>query len=384
MHLCTNKRTNTCIYPSQSTPSSTFPSSAYAQNRTTPTILILFFHNGPLGLHTGLQSGVPDRRLPGSTLHLSFRPCYWFGMYPDSFLDKKRSLTYSLQLISYGIGKAIYNLYLHPLRKFPGPKLWAASATPSALSVLGGKAHEKILSLHNQYGDVVRVGPNALSFTHPEAWREVCGHLKQGQLENGKDPNYVSEEYDKSLISASRERHGPMRRTMAHGFSARAMAEQQPMINAYLDTLMTALRECGEDGKKPLNLTEWYEWTTFDIIGDLSFGEPFGCLKNRKSHPWVEILFSSLATISLIQALKDLPFFKVLAPLYFAAMMPSDFLKNKATTGKFAEETVKKRLELSVDRPDFVQAMLKKNADYVRLFPTVCCVVICLTWFLTF
>ncbi|KAG9231681.1 cytochrome P450 [Amylocarpus encephaloides] len=268
------------------------------------------------------------------------------------------------QLTCYGIGKAIYNLYFHPLCKFPGPKIWAASATPGALSIFSGKAHEKILSLHTQYGDVVRVGPNALSFTHPEAWREVCGHLKQGQAENGKDPKYLNEEFDKSLISASRERHGPMRRAMAHGFSARAMAEQQPMINAYIDAFMTALRKCGEDGMRPLNLTEWYEWTTFDIIGDLSFGESFGCLKNHKSHPWVEMLFSTLAAIPLVQALKDLPFFKLLAPLYFITMMPSDSLKNQAIVGKFAEESIKKRLSLPIDRPDFVQAMLKKNPDY--------------------
>lgn len=46
----------------------------------------------------------------------------------------------------------------HPLAQFPGPwackasKLWLVYVTPS------GKAHEYIHRLHQQYGDIVRIG----------------------------------------------------------------------------------------------------------------------------------------------------------------------------------------------------------------------------------
>ncbi|KAK1715451.1 cytochrome P450 monooxygenase, partial [Colletotrichum acutatum] len=104
----------------------------------------------------------------------------------------------------YGVATVIYNLFFHPLRHYPGPKLWAATPLPAAINILRGTPHLTILELHKRYGDVVRVGPNELALAHADAWKDVCGHLKRGQDENGKDPKYGNEEMDKSLISASR------------------------------------------------------------------------------------------------------------------------------------------------------------------------------------
>ncbi|EKG13709.1 Cytochrome P450 [Macrophomina phaseolina MS6] len=240
---------------------------------------------------------------------------------------------------------------------------------------MGGKPHKKLLELHQQYGDVVRIGPNELAFAHADAWREICGHLKQGQPENGKDPKYLDEESNKSVIAASRERHGPLRRMLSHAFSARAMAEQQPLINRYIDLLMQRLRERGENGMKALDMVEWYNWTTFDIIGDLAFGESFGCLENSKSHPWVDILFDSMKYYPIMQALHDFPMFKVLKPILLALFMPRDLLRKRQTSVEFSRETLHKRINLGTERPDFVEAMLKKRDGYVSLwlfYATIC------------
>ena len=46
--------------------------------------------------------------------------------------------------------RAFYNLYLHPLRKYPGPKLWAVSRLPFTHAWLSGSAHKRIQKLHRQ------------------------------------------------------------------------------------------------------------------------------------------------------------------------------------------------------------------------------------------
>ncbi|KAG6864470.1 hypothetical protein C0991_009304 [Blastosporella zonata] len=46
----------------------------------------------------------------------------------------------------------------HPLAKYPGPLLCRVSKFWLAFLALGGKQHTYYLSLHEQYGDVVRVG----------------------------------------------------------------------------------------------------------------------------------------------------------------------------------------------------------------------------------
>ncbi|KAF9877225.1 trichothecene c-15 hydroxylase [Colletotrichum karsti] len=226
-----------------------------------------------------------------------------------------------------------------------------------------GQPHLAILELHKRYGDVVRTGPNELSFSHNEAWKEVCGHLKRGQDENEKDPRTSSDELDKSILSARRDRHGQFRRLLSGGFSARAMAEQQPLINKYINLFISRLREHGQGGTKVMDASKWFEWTTFDIIGDLSFAEPFGCLQNSKSHPWVDSLNDSVGLFPVVQVISGLPFSSILKPLYFWLMTPKGVAEKRGFSRSFAEETLKKRIALGSDRPDFVDAMLKADKE---------------------
>ncbi|EXK76357.1 hypothetical protein FOQG_18898 [Fusarium oxysporum f. sp. raphani 54005] len=266
-------------------------------------------------------------------------------------------------VIGFAAGKVLYNVFFHPLRGFPGPKLWAATAMPAAMNILGGKPYKRILELHKQYGDVVRIGPNELAFAHSTAWKEICGHLKKNQSENGKDPKYANEEFDKGLISSSRERHGPMRRVLSYAFSAQAIAKQQPLINGYIDLLMQRLHEHGEGGTRALDMVKWFDWTTFDIVGDLSFGEPFGCLQNSKAHPWVDSFFESMKFMALVQALKDFPLYDLLGPIILRLFVPRDAARKREASDEFARVTLEKRINLGTNRPDFVDAMLN-TSDY--------------------
>jgi hypothetical protein len=70
----------------------------------------------------------------------------------------------------------VYNLFFHPLRKFPGPLLQRASAIPWAVQLVSGVQALRTQQLHAKYGNVVRIGPNHLSFTDPAAWKDIYGH----------------------------------------------------------------------------------------------------------------------------------------------------------------------------------------------------------------
>ena len=88
------------------------------------------------------------------------------------------------------ITSAIYNVYLHPLAKFPGathhkvypegdcvlilikgPLSRAAFHFWDCWSMLGGNAYVDTQKLHDTYGPVVRIMPNALSFNTAQAWK---------------------------------------------------------------------------------------------------------------------------------------------------------------------------------------------------------------------
>lgn len=71
------------------------------------------------------------------------------------------------------------------MRRFPGPTLWAASRLPWCWYQFHGRLNHQLLKLHVQYGHVVRVAPNELSFTSDTAWKTIYG---QRSTEMGKDP----------------------------------------------------------------------------------------------------------------------------------------------------------------------------------------------------
>ncbi|RSM09375.1 hypothetical protein CEP52_004197 [Fusarium oligoseptatum] len=156
----------------------------------------------------------------------------------------------------------IYQLFFSPLHKFPGPKLWAVSIIPYVRMHLQGQSHKRILELHQKYGPIVRIGPNFLSFNHPDAMKEIRGHRKTGTGENSKEPHAATPNAD-NIIGANRPDHQRFRRALANGFSARTMQDQQPIIKSYIDSFIRVLHEECADGKEPLNIEKWLNFLTF-------------------------------------------------------------------------------------------------------------------------
>ncbi|EFQ28426.1 cytochrome P450 [Colletotrichum graminicola M1.001] len=257
-------------------------------------------------------------------------------------------------LLAYLLGYAIYQLFFSPLRKIPGPKLWAISYLPYFRLYTSGQAHRTILKLHQQYGPLVRVGPTHISINHPEAHEIVKGHNKKG--ENQKDPSH-NMAFRNNILGANREDHQRFRRVLSHGFSAQSMLDQEPIIKEYVDKLFEKLHEAAKGGPGPIDVVKWFNYATFDIIGDLSFGEPFGCLDGGTYHPWVALIFQSVKNLSFLTASKRLPWIGPLLNL----TIPRNLVTKLAENMTLTREKVRKRLDLGTRRPDFMDAMIRKS-----------------------
>jgi hypothetical protein len=55
--------------------------------------------------------------------------------------------------------------------RLTGPAFRAAFYFPDALSKLRGTAYKDIKLLHDKYGNVVRIQPDALSYNSAQAWK---------------------------------------------------------------------------------------------------------------------------------------------------------------------------------------------------------------------
>lgn len=123
--------------------------------------------------------------------------------------------------------------------------------------------------------------PNELAFNTPQAFEDIYGH-RPGQVNMTRDPIHVGAVESipgaSNLTMANDVDHPRQRRALAHAFSKRALVEQESILRGYVKKFISRMREAAAEGR-PVNMVNWFCYTTFDIIGDLSFGEPFGCLE---------------------------------------------------------------------------------------------------------
>lgn len=257
----------------------------------------------------------------------------------------------------YLVTQAFYNLYLHPLSAFPGPKIAAISQIPIAKELWTGKVHVWLRQLHDTYAsDVVRVSPNELSFISPEAWKDIYS-TRPGHPGFPKDP--VAFGGKNSILTANNADHSRMRRLLSHAFSEKALREQEGLIKVHVQTLIDGIKkQIAGPAKGKINIVDWYHWATFDIIGDLAFGEPFNCLQDAKWTPWVAKLVQGLKAVALISVATRFLLLERLLRLYISR---TNLVKDSIEHGRLSHAKVERRLKFGNDRPDFMSYVLRHN-----------------------
>ena len=138
--------------------------------------------------------------------------------------------------VQYAVTRAVYNVYLHPLSRFPGPPLWTAFTFTSLANMLGGRLPYQVKKLRDQYGRVVRIAPNEISIIGSRAWKDIFlrrDFLRPPQW--GARPPLVTAD---NLISASAKDHARFRKALAPAFSEKAMREYEPVVRGYFDKLL--------------------------------------------------------------------------------------------------------------------------------------------------
>ncbi|KAJ5344108.1 Cytochrome P450 [Penicillium brevicompactum] len=216
-----------------------------------------------------------------------------------------------------------------------------------------------MLEMHKRYGDVVRIAPDELAFSHPDAWQDIMGHRK-GQHEFIKADWFYRpvEDQPTHVVNAARDQHGRLRRQLAHGFSEKAMRDQEPLIRGYVDLLLDRLSEFCASGSSVV-LSDWYNFTTFDIIGDLAFGEPFGCLQGSDLDGWIQGIFDAGRLGILLQTLSFYPLLKRI----LIAMAPKSMKEAHEKHKRMTQQKMMRRMEKEEGRPDLIEGLLRKKDE---------------------
>ena len=152
--------------------------------------------------------------------------------------------------------------------------------------------------------------------------------------------------------------HRRMRRILAHAFSETAIAEQEPLVMSYVALLIGQLgNQATQEPGQRIELTKWYNFITFDIIGDLCMGEPFNTLQEGRYHPWIFEIFRGLKFVGIFRLIQVYPLIRVLWTI-FLATSPHIANAQKAHF-EYTAAKIKKRIERKTERKDFITYVLE-------------------------
>jgi cytochrome P450 len=219
-----------------------------------------------------------------------------------------------------------------------------------------------IKDAHDRYGDIVRIRPNALSFNTTQAWKDIYG-IQSGKQQLQKDPDfYLPQKAGSSIFISNDQDHSRMRRNLAHAFSNSALKEQEDLMTGYFKLLIQKLHEQVDGPQRgKVDIVKWYNCTTFDVIGDLAFGQPFGSLEIGKYHFWITNIFKAIKRSQQDRIANYYP------PVQWA-MSLRDSLVSKGNEARiqhaqYSAQAASKRMALETDRKDFMSYILRHNDE---------------------
>jgi hypothetical protein len=138
---------------------------------------------------------------------------------------------------------------------------------------------------------------------------------------------------------------------MNHAFSEQALRSQESIITGYIDLMISKLHEKAQS-QSAVDMMRWMNATTFDVTGDLAFGEPFGALEADANHSWVENTFHGLKWLRWMAPLRVYSI--VGAPIFaLLRMWPALERARKRHTGPL-DQRLEKRLNMKTERNDFL------------------------------
>ncbi|KAL6173163.1 hypothetical protein ACJQWK_00726 [Exserohilum turcicum] len=265
----------------------------------------------------------------------------------------------AIYYINWPLLWALDHITFDPLAKLPGPKLRGAFHFPDYWSVVTGNTHRKWTALHKQYGEVVRVSPDLVSFINPEAWRQIYGHGNTQPMQ--KDPVFYFRP-PSDIISANDADHARIRRPLNHAYSEQALRSQESMINSYVTLLIQKLRKRAVENT-PVDLVQWLNFTTFDITGDLTFAESFGALDQETYNVWMANLFNAFRFATILNVINRYPI--IGTPLMALLKRVPALARAEHQHNVYTEKKTTKRLATQTDRKDFIR--------YVNSLPEGAC-----------
>ncbi|CAN9172970.1 hypothetical protein AA0119_g2930 [Alternaria tenuissima] len=234
----------------------------------------------------------------------------------------------------------IYRLFLHPVKSFPGPtaarvtSLWVIKQNVPDL-----KLYIKLRSLHDQYGDFVRIRPRELSICHPDAIKDVHGprnNIKKGEFYDQTYPSHTLQ------FIRNPDLHKQQRRYWDKAFHSTALQGYTPRLTRHYRLMVDMLSRHAAFGT-PIDASGAFLDLFFDVISDLTFGKSFETQTRNQRGPIVTGFLRKQKAVGF--ALLSMPL------LHIARNLRISLKKQKSWEGWY-DEALQARSKMHIHEPD--------------------------------
>lgn len=164
-------------------------------------------------------------------------------------------------------------IYFHPLAKFPGPPLARTTVYwKGYIECIANRSFCHVLvDLHARYGDVVRVGPNELHFSNPQAYHDIYNNKNRWDKEARL---YKSFAEDRSSFGFLTYNEAKIRKDVLNrSFSQAAMENAEGLCIEKTKALCAAFSRASEASKSS-DIFNAFRCMSIDIIMTFCFGKP--------------------------------------------------------------------------------------------------------------
>jgi cytochrome P450 family 628 len=143
----------------------------------------------------------------------------------------------------------------------------------------------------------VSQGPRELSITDVNAIPVIHGYNSKCKKTLWYN-NAVGVEGLSVHTTQDRADHRERRKTWDKAFNIKALRDYEPRLNRHALSLINRLREHASDPN--LRISDWINFYSFDVMGDIGFNRSFGMLEKGKPDKIMSDLHNSMFPLSIL------------------------------------------------------------------------------------
>lgn len=156
-----------------------------------------------------------------------------------------------------------------------------------------GDRHIEFHRIHCKYGRVVRYGPNRVSINSVTALKTIYNPKANCRKSSlfAVFPRFFNSWSTQTIIETEKFQHVSKRRAISQALHGKAIKHIEEAVVRNLQKLCSLLADASGNGwSSPFNVAELTKYLSFDIMGEVCFGESFKMLDTTENRYIVNVL----------------------------------------------------------------------------------------------